>query len=86
MYHQYVVRAPRRDELAGHMRSQDAGCAVYYPVPLHLQECFRYLGLGEGSLPVAEAACREVLALPIYPELTPQMQERVVEVIAGFYG
>ncbi len=86
VYHQYVARAPRRDELVDHMRAADAGCAVYYPAPLHLQECFAHLGYKAGDLPVAEAACGEVIALPIYPELTAEMQSRVVEVIASFYG
>ncbi len=86
VYHQYVARAPRRDELVEHMRAADVGCAVYYPVPLHLQECFGYLGHKAGDLPAAEASCGEVIALPIYPDLTAEMQSRVVEVIAGFYG
>ena len=62
------------------------GHGVYYPAPLHLQECFKELGYEEGSLPHAEQACREVVSLPIFPELTEEQQRRVVDVIGEFYG
>ncbi len=84
-FNQYVVRAPRRDELKAFLSERGIGCAVYYPLPLHLQPCFSYLGLAAGDLPVAEQACHEVLALPVYPELTPAEQREVVDAIAEFY-
>ncbi|MCX7895775.1 MAG: DegT/DnrJ/EryC1/StrS family aminotransferase [Thermoanaerobaculum sp.] len=85
-YHQYVVRVPRRDELRAFLAERGIGTEVYYPIPLHLQQCFAYLGYGPGSFPQAERASQEVLALPIFPELLPAEQERVVEAIAQFFG
>jgi len=85
-YNQYVVRVPRRDELKAFLSQRGIGCAVYYPMPLHLQPCFSYLGLRRGDLPVSEQASREVLALPVFPELTEAEQREVVAVIAEFYG
>ncbi|MCK4299748.1 MAG: DegT/DnrJ/EryC1/StrS family aminotransferase, partial [Planctomycetes bacterium] len=84
-FHQYVIRAPRRDELLEHLRSRGVGARVFYPLPLHRQPCFAELGYREGDLPEAERASREVLALPIYPELQAQEQEYVVETVASFY-
>lgn len=85
VFHQYVIRTSRRDELMAHLQQRGIGAGVYYPVPLHLQECFSYLGYKPGDLPNAEKAAAEVLALPMYPELTDQQQERVVEEIARFH-
>ena len=85
VYHQYTIRAERRDELKQHLASCEIGCAVYYPKPLHLQPCFAPLGYREGSLPVAETASRDVLSLPVYPELTCDQRETVVSAIRGFY-
>ncbi len=86
IYHQYVVRAFRRDELRAFLTQQGIGTEIYYPVPLHLQECFNYLAYKAGDLPESERASREVLALPIFPELREDEQQRVVAAIAEFYG
>lgn len=85
VYHQFVIRVPRRDELVKHLTERKIGCGIYYPIPLHMQECFAYLGRKAGEFPHAEAAAREVLALPMYPELTDAQQEAVVGAIREFY-
>jgi dTDP-4-amino-4,6-dideoxygalactose transaminase len=86
IFHQYVVRAHRRDELREFLGARGVGTEIYYPVPLHLQKCFAYLGYGEGDLPEAERAAREVLALPMFPELTEDEQRYVTQAIAQFYS
>ena len=86
VFHQYVIRATRRDELRAFLAERKIGTEIYYPVPLHLQECFAYLGYGEGDLPQAELAAHEVLALPMFPELTEDEQSWVVKSIAEFYS
>ena len=86
VYNQYVIRAERRDELQQYLADKEIGSAIYYPVPLHLQECFAYLGGQPGDLPVAEQACKEVLALPVYPELSDEQIEYVAQSINEFYG
>ena len=85
VFHQYVVRAYRRDELREFLTARKIGTEIYYPIPLHLQPCFVYLGYREGDFPKAERAAKEVLALPMFPELTEEEQRRVVESIADFY-
>ncbi len=84
-YNQFVVRVPgKRDDLRKFLAANDVGTDIYYPVPLHLQECFEYLGYREGDFPESERAARDSLALPIYPELLPEQQEYVVKKIGEF--
>ncbi|WP_074652924.1 DegT/DnrJ/EryC1/StrS family aminotransferase [Terriglobus roseus] len=84
VWHQYVIRTPRRDELRAHLASLKIGSEIYYPVPLHMQDALQNLGYRAGQFPESEKAAREVLALPIYPELREGEQIRVVEAIQGF--
>ncbi|MHC4272545.1 MAG: DegT/DnrJ/EryC1/StrS family aminotransferase [Planctomycetota bacterium] len=86
IYNQYVIRVPAaiRDDLRAHLKERGVGTEIYYPVPLHLQKCFAYLGGAKGDLPVSEAAACETLALPIYPELTQQQKEHVVGTVSVF--
>ncbi|NOT07419.1 MAG: DegT/DnrJ/EryC1/StrS family aminotransferase [Gemmatimonadales bacterium] len=86
IFHQYTLRVPRRDALMEHLKARGIGCAVYYPLALHLQPCFEYLGYRPGSLPVTERAMAEVVSLPVYPELTEAQQEAVVGAVREFYG
>ena len=86
VWHQYVIRTPRRDELRNFLAAREIGSEIYYPVPLHLQGALKSLGYREGDFPEAERAAREVLALPIFPEITEPEQQRVVTAIAEFLG
>ena len=81
-----MVRASRRDELRAFLAQRGIGTEVYYPLPLHLQKCFAYLGYRAGDLPESERAAKEVLALPMFPELREDEQQRVVAAIAEFYS
>ena len=85
IYNQFVIRVPERDQLRAYLHTQGIGTEVYYPSPLHLQPCFRDLGYGTGAFPVSEAASREVLALPIYGELSEAQLEWVVEAIRIYF-
>ena len=86
VFHQYVIRAQSRDDLRKFLADRKIGSEVYYPLPLHLQPVFEYLGLKTGDMPVAEKAAGEVLALPMFPELTEDEIKRVVESVAAFYS
>ena len=85
VYNQYVIRTTRRDELQAHLDERGVGTMIYYPSPLHTQPCFQGLGYKEGDFPVAEAACREVLALPVYPELSDDDFNYVVDSVNSFF-
>ena len=86
VWHLYVVRHPRRDELKKHLEANAVGCALHYPLPLHLQKCYANLGYQNGDFPNAEKAGRECLSLPIFPELTEPQIQRVVAVIKDFFA
>ncbi len=85
IYNQYTIRAERRDELKQHLTAKGIGCAVYYPKPLHLQPCFADLGYEVGNFPQAEDAARQVLSLPVYPELRVEQLETVIDSVREFY-
>jgi dTDP-4-amino-4,6-dideoxygalactose transaminase len=86
IFHQYVVRVPKRDELRKFLAERNISSEIYYPVPLQQQECLDYLGYTEGNLPITDEAARDVLALPIFAELTEEEVKRVVDGIAEFYS
>ena len=86
IFNQYTIRAERRDELQAWLSSRKIGSKIYYPIPLHLQPCFAYLEYREGAFPESERAAREVLSLPIYPELTEAQLEETALAIRAFYG
>ena len=84
IYNQYVIRVPNRDECLNFLRENGVGCAIYYPLSLHMQECFLEMGYKQGDFPICEKACEEVLALPIYPELTKEQLEYVASKVKEF--
>jgi dTDP-4-amino-4,6-dideoxygalactose transaminase len=86
VYHQYVIRTPMRDALREHLSKREVGTAIYYPLGLHEQKCFAYLGYKKGDFPETERAARETLALPIYPEISREAQRYVVDAIVEFYS
>jgi dTDP-4-amino-4,6-dideoxygalactose transaminase len=86
VWNQYVIRAQRRDELRQYLGAAGVGTEIYYPIPLHLQQCFAYLGYRAGQLPESERAAHEVLALPVFPELSPAQIDHVAGTIQRFYS
>ncbi|HUX20125.1 MAG TPA: DegT/DnrJ/EryC1/StrS family aminotransferase [Spirochaetia bacterium] len=86
VYYVYNILAPQRDELAQRLKEKGIGTSIYYPKPLHLQKCFAYLGHHEGDFPVAERVSKEILALPMYPELCDDEVDQICDEITGFYG
>ncbi|MCK4560423.1 MAG: aminotransferase class V-fold PLP-dependent enzyme [Calditrichia bacterium] len=85
IYNQFVLRSSKRDDLIKHLRDHNIGCEIYYPITVSDQECFAYLNYKKGDFPVSEKAAEEVLAIPIYPELTQAQKSYIVETITGFY-
>jgi dTDP-4-amino-4,6-dideoxygalactose transaminase len=83
-YHQYTIAVPDRDGMLSHLQEKGIAARVYYPVPMHLQPCYKDLGYKEGSFPISEKACQSVLSLPVYPELTDEMIEYVIETVKEF--
>ena len=86
VHHLYVIRVPRRDEVLPKLNADGIGAGIHYPVPIHLQGAFEHLGFGEGSFPVAEKAAREILSLPLFPEITADQQARVVDSLQRALG
>lgn len=85
VFNQFTLRVQKRDELRSYLKDQGVGTEVYYPLPLHLQNCYRDLGYPKGSFPQSERAAEEVLSLPIYAELSDEQLQYVVQMIAAFY-
>jgi dTDP-4-amino-4,6-dideoxygalactose transaminase len=86
IYNQYMIRVRERDALEAHLKGKGIGCALYYPLPLHLQECFRYLGYKEGGLPESEAAARETISIPVFTELAEEELDYVATTVLDFCG
>jgi dTDP-4-amino-4,6-dideoxygalactose transaminase len=86
IYNQYTLRVARRDDLQIHLKEKGIGSAIYYPLSLHLQPCFEYLGYKRGAFPESERATREVISLPVYPELQQSQLDEVIDAVRGFYG
>jgi dTDP-4-amino-4,6-dideoxygalactose transaminase len=86
IYNQYTIRTAQRDALQVHLKAKEIGTAIYYPIPLHLQQCFAYLGYKQGAFPESERAAKEVLSIPVYPELTHAQQDETIEAVRSFFG
>ncbi|RJP60450.1 MAG: DegT/DnrJ/EryC1/StrS family aminotransferase [Candidatus Auribacter fodinae] len=86
VYNQYTIRVPNRDAFQAYLTEKQVGCAIYYPVCLHLQKCFVHLGYVEGQLPLSEQAASQVISLPVYPELSAAQQEYVISSVRAFFG
>jgi dTDP-4-amino-4,6-dideoxygalactose transaminase len=86
IYNQYTLRVAKREDLQAHLKEKGIGSAVYYPLSLHLQPCFEYLGYKRGAFPESERATKEVISLPVYPELQQSQLDEVIEAVRGFYG
>jgi dTDP-4-amino-4,6-dideoxygalactose transaminase len=86
IYNQYTLRVDKRDALQEHLKSKGIGNSIYYPLPLHLQPCFAYLGYREGAFPESEKAAKEVISLPVYPELSKSQLDEVIGTVKEFYG
>lgn len=86
VYHLYVVRTPEREKLQAYLSSKSIGTAIHYPIPLHLQEAYKNLGYKEGDFPVSERVAREIVSLPMFPQLRPEQQQRVAEAVCEFAG
>lgn len=86
IYNQYTIRAPKRDALQAHLKDRGIGSSIYYPLPLHLQPCFSYLGYQQGQCPESERAALEVLSLPVFPELTTAQLDEVIGAVRAFFG
>jgi dTDP-4-amino-4,6-dideoxygalactose transaminase len=86
IFHQYTIQVPQRDELQASLKARGVGSAIYYPLALHLQPCFAHLGYHRGDLPATERAMNSVISLPIYPELTREQQDSVIEAVTSFYA
>ena len=86
IYNQYTLRVAKRDAMQAHLRDKQIGSAIYYPLSLHLQPCFEYLGYKRGAFPESERATQEVISLPVYPELTQSQLDEVIDAVRSFYG
>ena len=84
-FNQFILRVEDRDNLLEYLKSKNIGCEIYYPVALHQQECFTYLGYKDGDFPVSESAAQNTIAIPIYPELSAAQKEYIIKSIKSFY-